>query len=108
MTAGRPIGGHIRNICTVLEEIGPANARTLMAHFPHVSRPNLHKYCTRAVVKGFITTHTSPCKYGATNIYTVVPEWRQLAEVRKPAAPKPQPKQSRWQGVNSVFSIGGL
>ena len=104
MTAGRPIGGHIRNICIVLEEIGPANTRALMLHFPHISRPNLHKYCTRAVVKGLLTTHTEPCKYGATTIYTVDPYWQILAEIKVPAQ-KPQPKQSRWQGVNSVFAM---
>ena len=87
--------GRIVSICEVLEQTGPASARTLMGHFPDIGLSTIHKYCVRAVEKQMLTVSTEPCKYGAINIYSVSTNWR-----------NPTASRSKWQGVNSVFGMG--
>jgi hypothetical protein len=77
-----------------------------MQHFPDLGRPNIQKYCARAVEKGLVTVEVVPCKYGATNVYKAIQDWDTVVEFNN-VKPKPKPARvrSQWQGVNSVFSI---
>ena len=106
MTAGRPIGERIRSICTVIEQIGPANSQTVRTHIPDVDHPNMLKFCNRAVSHGLLTIE----RVKRENIYTVVDDWelicgpRHTTMVKKPVRAMPVP--TRWQGISSVFQMG--
>jgi hypothetical protein len=111
MTAGRPIGNHIRTICEILERIGPSHAYTLLDHYAAIEYSNMSKYCSRAVGLGLMTVIRGTGKPSNRNVYTVVSNWRELIELRattklKPVIKPRQSKQTKWQGVNSVFSMG--
>ena len=112
MTAGRPIGNHIRNICAKLEEIGPAGTRELRTHFPKIEATNMSKYCSRAVGLGLMTVKLGNSKSNDFSVFSVMPDWRDLVDKRKTTKlkpPKPRPvAQSKWQGVNSIFSMGNF
>ena len=109
MTAARPVGRHIRNICAVLEAIGPASGRALLVHIDDIDKTNISKYCSRGVGLGLITCKVGKSRIGNANVYTVVTGWREIADKRRTTKldPMPQPARVRsaWQGVNSVFSI---
>ena len=109
MTAGRPVGNHIRNICATLEAIGPAGARELLTHHPALDPSNMGRYCSRAVGLGMMTR--TPAIRGKVkySIFAVVADWREIAGQRRTTKlrpmPVPMPVKSDWLGVNSVFSV---
>jgi len=111
MKEGRPIGSHIRRICELLEQIGPASPRTLMTHITSVGQANMGMYCSRAVGLGLMTVDRRIGRTGRVNVYTVTADWRDIADRRKTSRRMPELEivqiapASRWQGVNSVFSI---
>ena len=107
MTAGRPVGNHIRNICAVIEEIGPAGARDLQPHLPEIEASNMAKYCSRAVGLGMMTRAMAKRGEVKYSVFDVVPGWEVIAGQRRTPKLKPMPElfKSSWQGVNSVFSI---
>lgn len=110
MTAGRPIGDRIREVCATLEEIGPANCRDLVKMMPGVEYANMGNYCTRAVGLGFMTVAQGKRTAKNPNVYTVVPNWRDLVGERKVKRIKPMPVAKQgistvWLGVSSVFGI---
>jgi hypothetical protein len=79
----------------------------LLFFMPHVKRSNLGKYCSRAVKLGLLTVDRRQRRQA----WTVVPNWRELIEQRrttriKPIEQTPPAKQTRWNGVSSVFQMG--
>ena len=108
MTAGRPVGNHIRNICATLEAIGPAGARELLTHHPALDPSNMGRYCSRAVGLGMMTR--TPAIRGKVkySIFAVVEDWREIADRRRTTkeAVQETAHTSKWYGVNSIFSIG--
>lgn len=112
MTAGRPVGNHIRNICASIEESGPSGIKAVRERFPEIEYSNASKYCSRAVGLGLMTVERGRGSKASYCVFTVVPGWREMAEKRRttklpPATPRVA-KATRWQGVNSVFSIGAI
>lgn len=120
MTAGRPIGNHIRTICALVEKMGPTTARMLMPHMQDMKQTNISKYCSRAVGLGLMTVKPGKARIGDSNAYTIVPGWEEMADKRKTTKLKPaKPRQPRtpaiqviahatsshWHGVSSVFHI---
>lgn len=106
MRSGPPIGKRIREACEALEQFGPSTGSALCVHIPDVEPSNMGKYCARAVVQGLMTVDRSHAPYV---IYSVVPDWREIADARMIVAKveRVQPVQfSRWRGVNSVFQMG--
>lgn len=111
MTAGRPIGKQICTICTVLEKIGPANARQIHKHTEGFLIGTVNHCCHRALAMGMITVKLGTRKPSDCNIYTVHPDWYSLAQPPRKAKTEKKPKvpaRTNWQGVNSVFSMGAL
>lgn len=108
MTAGRPVGQHIRNFCATLEEFGPLGARDLLAHYPSMDSSMTGRYCSRAVGLGLMTREPAIRGRVHYSLFAVVAGWREIAGQRRTTKLKPMPKQTRWHGVNSVFSMGAL
>lgn len=109
MTAGRPIGERIRTLCEVLDKHGPSGIVNLRDQMPDVERPNLWKYCTRAVGLGLLSVNRDT----GHSIFTVAANWRELADQRRTTKqPAPEPRRplkrlSRWDGISSIFQMGG-
>lgn len=110
MTAGRPVGERVREICEILNVEGPMGMSDLLFFMPHVERSNLGKYCSRGVGLGLLTVERKTGARENRHVWSVVPGWREMIEQRrttrlKPIEPKPA-KQTRWSGVSSVFGMG--
>lgn len=114
MTAGRPVGQHIRTICEILERTGPATTRQIHKHTEDLLIGNVNNYCHRAMALGMMTVKLGSRKPKDCNIYTVNPDWRSLTGLPRPAREKQPEKKAKapvrtsWHGVNSVFSMGAL
>lgn len=108
MTAGRPISQQIRTICTVLEKIGPANARQIHKHTEGFLIGNVNHFCYRALALGMMTVKLGNRKINDCNVYTINPDWHSIAKpLRLPKIEKQltEPVKTKWHGVNSVFGI---
>jgi len=110
MTAGRPIGERIREICECLHAEGPQGMRYLELSFSHIERSNIGKYCSRAVGLGLLTVERKTGARENRHVWTVVPEWRELMEQRRTTRIKAEAtvKRTRWTGVSSVFQLGAM
>jgi hypothetical protein len=104
--AGAPIGQRIRDACALLERVGPSGANALCDHLTDIEPSNMGKYCSRAVGFGLMTVERGIRGRVQYSIFTVVPGWREIADQRRTTRPV-QRHQSRWQGVASVFQLGG-
>lgn len=106
----RPVGNHIRAICTVLEEIGPATTRQIFEKTDGISVENVGKYASRAVGLGMASVQVGSRKPKDCNVYTVNPDWMAIAGQRRTTRLKPMPvdRPTKWRGVNSVFQMGAL
>ena len=110
MSAGRPVGNHIRNICATLEEFGPMGARELLKHYPNMDSSMTGRYCSRAVGLGLMTREPAIRGRVHYSVFAVVPDWQELAGQRRTTKlkPLPTPTNTRWTGVSSVFHMGAL
>ena len=108
MTAGRPIGARIRQICEVLEKTGPLVTKEICARLPNIEQSNAGKYCSRAVGLGLMTVNRV---HAHRSYYAIVDNWRELIEQRRTTKPikppRPLKRISRWDGVSSIFQMGG-
>ncbi len=106
---GPPIGRRIREACALLESIGPCGATALCDHLTDVEPSNMGKYCSRAVGLGLMTVERGIHGRVKYSTFTVVPGWREIADMRRTTAPKPAQRQSSpWLGVSSIFQMGAL
>lgn len=107
---GAPVGQRIREACAILERLGSVSASELCEHMDDIEASNMGKYCSRAVGLGLMTVKRGVDGKRPYAIFTVVPNWREVADLRRTTAGKTaQPaafRPSRWQGVASVFQIG--
>ena len=100
----RKIGQRIRQVCEVLERIGPCTSLTVFKQLDGVEHSNAYKYCHRAAVFQLV----QPIRKDGVVRFTVYPDWRERLEkhdernVMKNRAPKPA-KQKRI--INSVWSL---
>ena len=110
MTAGRPVGTHIRTICAILEQIGPATTRQIFETTDGTCVENVGKYASRAVGLGMASVQVGSRKPKDCNVYTVNPDWMTIAGQRRTTRLKPMPveRPTKWRGVNSVFSMGSI
>ena len=109
MTASRPIGQRIRQVCEHLEQYGPLGTSSLRDLMPDVERSNLGKYCSRAVGLGLLTVERGLGNRTNYSVWAVVPTWRELVDQRRTTRIKPEqapPPSTRWTGISSVFQIG--
>ena len=108
MTAARPVGERIRTICAHLDTDGPMGISELRVLIPDVVRSNMGKYCSRAVGLGLLTVERKAGPLGDRHVWTVVPGWRDMVQLRRTTRinPTQQYKQTRWSGVSSVFGMG--
>lgn len=109
MTAGRPIGNHIRTICAVLVRIGPAGYKEIHSHTDGIKPITVGQCCTRAVKLGMMTVKLGSRTAKDFNVYTVVQDWEDIAGQRRTTKLRPTVKIQvlRWTGVNSVFAMHG-
>lgn len=107
---GAPVGQRIREACELLERLGPASASEICEHLDDVEASNVGKYCSRAVGLGLMTVKRGVDGKRPYANFTVVPSWREVADLRRTTAGKtaqPSPvKKSRWNGVSSIFQMG--
>lgn len=82
MTAGRPIGQRIRQVCTALEEHGPRGARSLCDLIPGIEASNMGKYCKRDLDLGLITVERGLRQRDNYSVFTVRSDWEQVAAER--------------------------
>lgn len=92
----------------MLEQHGPMEAPLLRKHLPHVETSNLGKYCSRAVWLGLMTVERGMRDRNKYAIYKAVDNWRDLADMRRTTKQviETVPVVSKWNGINSVFSMG--
>jgi hypothetical protein len=95
---GAPIGARIRQVCEMLEEHGPINARQLYALDQQMTLNNITKYARRAVVHGFTTIDRSTWPH----TYAVLPDWRQTVDERGERSAVPVLRRR----VSSVWELG--
>ncbi len=87
MKQGRPIGQRIRQCCEIVEKIGPCSYREVLAHMVGVQLENSHKYCSRALSHGLLTSNRE--KFPAQ--YSIVDGWRDLIDANgRTKKPKPR------------------
>lgn len=105
---GAPVGQRIREACELLQKMGPASASELCEHLDDAEASNVGKYCSRAVGLGLMTVKRGLDGKRPYAIFTVVPNWREVADLRRTTAMKaPAPARlSRWNGVSSIFQMG--
>lgn len=102
------VGRRIREVCQILEDGGPCTTRELCDKMM-IEISQAGKYASRAAGLGMVSVDRA-----RENTYTVINGWRTMADRNrttkdrpkgKPSQPRPK-KVSKWQGVNSVFSMG--
>ncbi|MBK5204344.1 MAG: hypothetical protein JJD98_02735 [Polaromonas sp.] len=81
----RRYGAHIPALCEIVEVIGPCSTGEVYAFSTAMTRPNVEKYCTRAVGLGLMTVDRS----GRLKQWSVVPGWRDLIDVHNTKTCKP-------------------
>jgi hypothetical protein len=80
----RPIGKHVRRVLEILEECGPS---TYLQVFERMSvpKPNVSKYCVRAVEMGLATADNSV----KPKLYAAVKGWRETEQARRKMYQRP-------------------
>ena len=116
--SGRPAGQRVRQICQLLQDIGPSNRATVGAHLSDIQDRNIAKYCNRAVTMGLLSAELEIGRNGKRFVYTVAANWRALADKRSArieaiadreaacAAALASTPPSRWSGISSIFQLG--
>lgn len=105
MTRGRPIGNNIRQVCLIVEAIGPCRSAEI---WPRMVSKNAAeyawRYCQRAVEYGLMTADKSLRQH----IFTIVPEWRELLNdpARRPVKAKPAPSRYEAHHLQSIWNQG--
>lgn len=105
----RTVGTRIREACQILETHGPMGSRSICDLMTDVESTNAGKYCLRAVGLGLMTVERGRQSKYNYSIFTVVPNWRELADKRRTTklpAPKPRKEPTRWAGIGSIFQMG--
>jgi hypothetical protein len=75
---GRPIGNRVREICEILEDIGPSGSGQI-GQLMTLCASNVGKNCMRGVAYGLLTTD------GKTpQTFDVVANWRVLVDAKVP------------------------
>ena len=69
----RKIGQRIRQVCEVLERIGPCTSLTVFKQLDGVEHSNAYKYCHRAATLQLALT----VREGGVVRFAVHPDWRQ-------------------------------
>ena len=116
--AGRRVGERVRQICQVLEDIGPSGRASIGDRLPDIEASNLGKYCARAVAMGLLSVEPGLGHKANYSVYSVAANWRELAdkrsaritvaaglEAQRDAAAAATPK-TRWSGISSIFQLG--
>lgn len=108
--AGRPIGAHIRAICTWLEANGPATSSEIQRG-TGILPQSLPSSCMRAVCFGLLN-----CEGTTRKTYRIAPGWQERVTskdrpklARFPGEMKDQERVSRpisIPKVNSVWALG--
>ncbi len=108
MTAGRPVGKRIRQVCQILQNHGSNGIRRIQHHMPEVQATNISKYCRRAEAMGLVTRKLNDDGFA---VYTVKPNWEALIDEdsESPLRHQPEPdKPTKWTGISSIFQLGEL
>ena len=96
-----------------LDELGPMIVRDVAKLVPGANNNVLSHSLLRAVDMGYLTVERGNRRVDNCNVFTVVPNWREVHQARLDLYKK-QPRKSRarvrtkWRGVNSVFSMGQM
>ena len=106
------IGKRIRQACEIIEAHGPCGY-LIVAQTAGTLKPNACKAVARAVKFGLMTVKSPDHRgnSGDCNIYTVVPDWRNVIAERaakKINGIKPLKAGPTYQRVNSVFALGAF
>ena len=110
--AGRGrVGQRVRQICQVLQDIGPSGRASIGDYLPDIDPRNVGKYCARAVAMGLLSVEHGLGHKANYSVYTAVANWRELADKRgariaaATASTTATPK-TRWSGIASIFQLG--
>ena len=113
--AGRKVGQRVRQICQILQDIGPSGRASIRDHMPDIEPSNMGKYCARAVAMGLLTVEPGLGHKSNYSIYSAVSNWRELADTRgarvkameqREADQREQGPKSCWSGIGSIFQLG--
>ncbi len=116
--AGRRVGARVRQICQVLQDIGPSGRASIGDHLPDIEASNLGKYCARAVAMGLLSMERGLGHKANYSVYSVAPNWRELADKRgariravteqdaRHMAAIAAPAKTVWSGISSIFQFG--
>ena len=99
----RGVGQRVRDVCEALERKGSMTCTQICMETGGVDLSNVATYCKRAIALGLVTVKAGTKKPRIPDVYTVEENWRDVLERHETPASK-----SRWQGVNSVFAMGGV
>lgn len=104
----RPIGERIKQVVTIVDEMGQATANQVLERMTGVCKHNVGKYCSRAVGLGLMTADRSAYRV----VYRVIDGWREVVAKRRPIerpAPPPMDVARTIQTQpNSVFALGNM
>ena len=84
-----------------LDELGPMIVRDVAKLVPGANNNVLSHSLLRAVDMGYLTVERGNRRVDNCNVFTVVPNWREVHQARLDLYKK-------WRGVNSVFSMGQM
>ncbi len=109
--AGRRVGQRVRQICQVLEDIGPSGRASIGDYLPDIHARNIGKYCARAVAMGLLSVDHGLGHKANYSVYTVAVNWRELADKRSAriaatATTTTETPKTRWSGISSIFQLG--
>ncbi len=116
--AGRRVGARVRQICQVLQDMGPSGRASIAEHLPDIAPSNLGKYCARAVAMGLLRVEPGLGHKAHYSVYSVAANWRELADKRcarvkaitelevRQAQALATPAKTRWSGISSIFQLG--
>lgn len=107
MTAGRPIGKKIVDLCLELEKLGYAGSREL-GKLAGIDSENAGKYCSRAVGLGLMKVNGGAGTKASFRTFQLVEDWREIAKVRRTTKHIEPVRREKinWAGVNSIFAFG--
>jgi hypothetical protein len=112
---GRKVGQRVRQICQVLQDIGPSGRASIRDHMPDIEPSNMGKYCARAVVMGLLTVEPGLGHKSNYSVYAAAPNWRERADQRgervkameqRELVEREQAPKSCWSGISSIFQLG--
>lgn len=118
MTASRRIGLQTRQICELLEKIGPSGTAEIGRNFPGVESSNLRKRLNKAVDYKLLTVCVGEGHLSNFSLFSAVVDWKEIADKRaaQPKVSKPKPRKkpdvpsvvTQLTGVSSVFQMGAM